>query len=316
MTAIKLPETALETEIVKQIHQWTLGAQSSETKILIVGGPNGTAKRQHTLAGIYGVNKWPVTRRATADHNDTSGEYSFMLRHGLAEIDFGMHPGHYRKNVTACVQGAIRALEHQTRLIQNTRYLQTNSPTIRRPLILFRNCQAARGECLLAGLNNAANSKISVILLTERPTSLTHITSAWKTDVILLSKQEGEKEMIRLNSGYLSHSLHDQKAITLAKQAAKVIRQKNGASVAAIQKLATELQKDQHNPILIATLIMKEMEIPNDLKQKRCFCEASKKLIDGIENGYRLNLHLELFLATLVCWYSSASSSTSVSLSA
>ena len=309
MTTIKLPATALDMDIVEQIHQWTLSTDPNETRILIVGGPNGTAKRQHTLAGIYGINKWPVSRRATADHNDTSGEYSFMLRHGLAEIDFGMHPGHYRKNATTCVQGAIHALEHQKRLIQNTQYHQTNSSAITQSLILFRNCQAARSECVLAALNNAANSKIGVILLTERPTPLTHTTSAWKTDVVLLSKQEGEKEIIRQNSGYLSHSLHDQKAIAIAKQAAKVIRQKNGASVAAVQKLATELQKDQHNPILIATLIMKELEMPNNPKQNKCFCEASKKLIDGIENGYRLNLHLELFLATLVCWYSSASSS-------
>ena len=309
MTTIKLPATALDMDIVEQIHQWTLSTEPNETRILIVGGPNGTAKRQHTLAGIYGINKWPVSRRATADHNDTSGEYSFMLRHGLAEIDFGMHPGHYRKNATTCVQGAIHALEHQKRLIQNTQYHQTNSSDITQSLILFRNCQAARSECVLAALNNAANSKIGVILLTERPTPLTHTTSAWKTDVVLLSKQEGEKEIIRQNSGYLSHSLHDQKAIAIAKQAAKVIRQKNGTTVQAIQKLATELQKDQHNPILIATLIMKELEMPNNPKQNKCFCEASKKLIDGIENGYRLNLHLELFLATLVCWYSSASSS-------
>ena len=88
-----------------------------------------------------------------------------------------------------------------------------------------------------------------------------------------------------------------------------MIRQKNGTTVQAIQKLATELQKDQHNPILIATQIMKELELPNNTKQKLCFRDASKKLIDGVENGYRLNLHLELFLATLVCWYSSASSS-------
>lgn len=313
MTAIKLPEAALDSEIVKQIHEWTLSTQPTETRILIVGGPNGTAKRQHTLAGIYGINKWPVSRRATADHNDTSGEYSFMLRHGLAEIDFGMHPGHYRKNATTCVQGAIRALEHQKRLIENTQYHLSSPSTITQSLILFRNCQTARSECILAALNNAANSKIGVILLTERPTALTHTTSAWKTDVILLSKQEGEKEIIRQNSGYLSHSLHDQKAIAIAKQAAKVIRQKNGASVAAIQKLATELQKDQHNPILIATQIMKELELPTNPKQKKCFCEASKKLIDGIENGYRLNLHLELFLATLVCSYTSSSSSPSTS---
>lgn len=309
MTTIKLPATALDMDIVEQIHQWTLSTEPNETRILIVGGPNGTAKRQHTLAGIYGINKWPVSRRATADHNDTTGEYSFMLRHGLAEIDFGMHPGHYRKNATTCVQGAIRALEHQKRLIQNTQYKQTSSSPISQSFILFRNCQAARSECILAALNNAANSKIGVILLTERPTPLTHITSAWNTDVILHSKQEGEKEIIRQNSGYLSHSLHDQKAIAIAKQAAKVIRQKNGTTVQAIQKRATELQKDQHNPILIATLIMKELELPNNPQQKKCFCEASKKLIDGIENGYRLNLHLELFLATLVCWYSSASSS-------
>lgn len=309
MTTIKLPATALDMDIVEQIHQWTLSTEPNETRILIVGGPNGTAKRQHTLAGIYGINKWPVSRRATADHNDTSGEYSFLLRHGLAEIDFGMHPGHYRKNATTCVQGAIHALEHQKRLIQNTQYHHTNSSVITQSLILFRNCQAARSECVLAALNNAANSKIGVILLTERPTPLTHTTSAWKTDVVLLSKQEGDKEIIRQNSGYLSHSLHDQKAIAIAKQAAKVIRQKNGTTVQAIQKLATELQKDQHNPILIATVIMKELEMPNNPKQNKCFCEASKKLIDGIENGYRLNLHLELFLATLGCWYSSASSS-------
>ena len=47
-------------------------------------------------------------------------------------------------------------------------------------------------------------------------------------------------------------------------------------------------------------MIMKELELPGNGEQKKNFCEASKKLIDGIENGYRLNLHLELFLASLV----------------
>ena len=76
MTTIKLPANALDMELVEQIHQWTLSTVANETRILIVGGPKGIAKRQHTLAGIYGINKWPVSRRATADHNDTSGEYS------------------------------------------------------------------------------------------------------------------------------------------------------------------------------------------------------------------------------------------------
>ena len=57
MTTIKLPATALDMDIVEQIHQWTLSTDPNETRILIVGGPNGTAKRQHTLAGIYGINK-------------------------------------------------------------------------------------------------------------------------------------------------------------------------------------------------------------------------------------------------------------------
>ena len=297
MTPIKLPAAALNMTIVEQINKWTLSTGKTETHLLIVGGPNGTAKRQHTLAGIYGISKWPTARRATADQNDTSGEYSFLLRYGLAEIDFGLHAGHYRKNATTCIQGAVRALEHQ-----RATYLKSSCDTTlnHRPFLLFRNGHLARAECILAALNNASDSKISVIILTERPTTLTHTTSPWKPDVVLLSKQERKKEIIRQSIGYLSHSLHDQKATLIAKNAAKIIQQKNGVSVVAIQKLATELQKDQHNPILIATMIMKELELPGNSEQKKNFCEASKKLIDGIENGYRLNLHLELFLASLV----------------
>jgi len=51
----------------------------------------------------------------------------------------------------------------------------------------------------------------------------------------------------------------------------------------------------------MATLLMKELEVENDENQKKVFREASQKLIHGIENGYRLNLHLERFLASLVC---------------
>ena len=303
MSTIKLPGTALYQGILDQVQAWVRSVSLNETRALIVGGPPGTAKRQHILAGLYGTSKWPVSRRATADPNDTSGEYSFMLRSGLAEIDFGLHAGNYRKNATTCVQGAIRALENQQRFMKNAAAAkgddsgQRNSP----PILLFRNCQAARADCILAGLNNAANSNVSVILVTERPTTLTHTTSAWNTDVILVAKQEGEMEASRRSMGYLSHSLHDQKALTLARSAARVLQARNGVSITAVQKLATELQKDQHCPILMATLLMKELEVEDDENQKKVFREASQKLIHGIENGYRLNLHLERFLASLVC---------------
>lgn len=304
MSTIKLPGTALDQGILDQIRVWAQSVSFDETRVLIVGGPPGTAKRQHTLAGLYGTSKWPVSRRATADPNDTSGEYSFMLRNGLAEIDFGLHAGNYRKNATTCVQGAVRSLENQQRFMTNvaTSKSRRGGEARNHPfLLLFRNCEAARADCILAGLNNAANSNISVILLTERPTPLTHTTSAWKTDVILLTRQEGDMELSRRSMGYLSHSLHDQKARTLARNAARVLRARNGVSIAAVQKLATDLQKDQHSPILMATLLMREMEDEEDEGQKKVFTEASQKLIDGVENGYRLNLHLERFLATLVC---------------
>jgi hypothetical protein len=302
MSAFKLPGAALDQSLVDLVSAWVQNVSCDETSVLVVGGPPGTAKRQHVLAGLYGMSKWPPARRATADPNDTSGEYSFMLRTGLAEIDFGLHAGNYRKNATTCVQGAVRSLENQQRFLKNTTASRSHDAAQHSNphLLLFRNCQAARPDCILAGLNNAANSKTSIILLTERPSTLTHTTSAWKTDVILVAKQEGEREVSRRSVGYSSQSLHDQKAVALAKSAARVLQGRNGVSIAAVRKLATELQKDQHCPILIATLLMKELEVKEDERQKTVFREASQKLIDGIENGYRLNLHLERFLASLV----------------
>ena len=315
MPEIKLPSNALNMDIVAKIKDWVYpkeangdsGNVGSPMRVLIVAGPTGAAKRQHVLAGIYGTNAWPQSKIATADATDSSGENNFLIRTGLTEIDFGHYAGNYRRSATASVNGAIQALSHQRRIREtrqaandNPSKTKTNSKILNNPVILFRNAQSARDDCVLAALNNAALGISKVIILTERPTVLTYITAAWKTDVILMGEQEGKQKQVAESWGYSHITSHDQKAKSMAENAASVLSAKAGCSVPAIRKLTTDLLKDQHDPCVMAMMILEELERKSKCS-KLMAAQAIKKLIDGIENGYRLNLHLEMFLASVAC---------------
>lgn len=288
MREVRLRAACLNGEAVGAIRQWLMEPVQEGMRVLVVGGAPASAKRQHLLAGICGDGARPVVRPATAIAADVSGNYDFLIRRGVAEIDLGQYAGSHRKSATTTVTGAIQALRHQTTLGS------VDHP----PVLVFRNHQTARPDCMRAALNSAAGTISHVAVLTEHPSAACAIAAVWDVSLLTLPMLEGEIRAKAEECGYTLQTSHDRKAEALATAAVSAITSPGVRSVPAIRKLTTELLRDQHDGGLLAMLIAERLESsgavdPVDL------AKAIEKLMSGLEDGYRLHLHWEMFLAFL-----------------
>lgn len=282
---VRLPRAAMDGKVVEAIRRWLAAPVQEGMKVLVVGGPSGAAKRQHVLVGICGDGARPVPRPATALASDNTGTYDFSIRRGMAEIDFGLFAGAHRKSATATTTGAGEALRHQPR---------GSMP----PVLVFRNHQTARRECVITALNCAAEHLKHVVLLTERPTAACQMASAWEVSLVVLPVLAGAKRQRAIDCGYRLITSHDKKANTLTDAAVAALTAPGVRSVPGLRKQAAELIRDQHDSGLLAMMILSKLEAQGAVPTP-VLCDAVQKLMAGLEEGYRLHLHWERFLVFL-----------------
>jgi len=282
---MRLPQSAMDGAAVEAIRRWLTGTVQEGMRVLVIGGPSGGAKRQHVLAGICGDGARPVPRPATALASDTTGTYDFSIRRGMAEIDFGMFAGAHRKSATVTTIGACEALRHQPR---------GSMP----PVLVFRNHQTARRECVLSALNCAAEQLRHVVVLTERPTAACQIASAWEVSLLVLPVLSGVQRQRAVSCGYRLLTGHDKKAETLTEAAVTLLTAPGVRSVPGLRKLAAELIRDQHDSGMLAMMILSKLEGRGAVPAP-ALCHAVQLLMKGLEDGYRLHLHWERFLVFL-----------------
>jgi hypothetical protein len=288
MREVRLRASCMNEEAVTAVRHWLAEPVREGMRVLVIGGPPAAAKRQHMLAGICGDGARPVVRPATAIVADGSGNYDFMIRRGVAEIDLGQYAGSHRKSATTTVTGAVQALRHQS----------TMGEVGHPPVLVFRNHQGARTDCMQAALNSAAGSIAHVIVLTEHPSAACAIASVWDVSLLMLPMLSGMAKVKAEECGYTLQTSHDRKAEVLSNAAVAAITTAGVRSVPALRKLATELLRDQHDGGLLAMLIAERLEA------KGCvpvgdIPYAIRKLMVGLEEGYRLHLHWEMFLVLL-----------------
>ena len=288
MREVRLRTACLDGDAVGAIRRWLMEPVQEGMRVLVVGGASASAKRQHLLTGICGDGARPVVRPATAIVADASGNYDFLIRRGVAEIDLGQYAGSHRRSATTTVTGAIQALRHQS----------TIGTLDHPPVLVFRNHQTARPDCMQAALNSAAGTIGHVVVLTEHPSAACAIAAVWDVSLLMLPRLEGREKAKAEECGYTLQTSHDRKAEALAHAAVGAITAPGVRSVPAVRKLATELLRDQHDGGLLAMLIAERLEASgavdaNDLAR------AIRKLMSGLEEGYRLHLHWEMFLAFL-----------------
>jgi len=275
----------MDDKVVEAIRRWLTAPMQEGMKVLVVGGPSGAGKRQHVLAGICGDGARPAPRRATALASDTTGTYDFNIRRGMAEIDFGMFAGAHRKSATTTTMGASEALRHQSR---------GSMP----PVLVFRNHQTARRECVMTALNCAAEHLKHVVILTERPTAACQMASAWEVSLLVLPVMTGVRRQRAVDGGYRMLTSHDKKADTLTDATVALLTASGGRSVPGLRKHASELIRDQHDSGTLSMMILSKLEARGAVPTP-VLCEAIKMLMSGLENGYRLHLHWERFLVFL-----------------
>ncbi len=290
MREMRLPAACLDGTVVNTIRSWLMEPAQEGMRVLVVGGPPGAAKRQHVLAGVCGEGARPVVRAATAVPADSSGNYDFLVRRGVAEIDLGQYAGAHRKSAMTTVAGAVAALRHQLGL----RGGETEHP----PVLVLRNHQTARGDCVLTALNSAAGSVGHVVLLTDRPTAACWAAAPWDVTLVMLSELRGVARERAQEAEYTLKTAHDTKAELLADSAVRAVTASGTRSVPALRKLATELLRDQHDGGLLAMLIASRLEAAEKI-DRRVLAVGIKKLMEGLEEGYRLHLHWEWFLCHL-----------------
>jgi hypothetical protein len=221
---------------------------------------------------------------------DTSGNYDFLVRKGVAEIDLGQYAGAHRKSATVTVNGAVEALRHQATIHGDA----MRCP----PVLVFRNHQTARTDCMLAALNSAAGSVAHVVILTERPSAGCRIARSWHVSLVTLPAMGGTARQQAIGCGYMFQTSHDRKAEALADAAAVAVTSPGVRSVPGLRKLATYLLRDQHDGGLLAMMIAERLEGLGCV-DAQILAQAIRKLMPGLEEGYRLHLHWEMLLASL-----------------
>ena len=290
MREVRLPLACMSRPVVGAIRTWLMAPVQEGLRVLVVGGPPGAAKRQHVLAGVCGEGARPVVRPATAVAADASGSYDFLIRRGLAEIDLGQYAGAHRKSAATTAIGAIEALRHQAGI----RAEGLHHP----PVLVLRNHHTARADCVLTALNSAAGQIRHVVLLTEQPTAACRIASSWDTTLVMLPALGGIAGARAVEGGYMLRTAHDKKAETLADAAVAAVTAPGVRSVPGLRKLTTELLRDQHDGGLLAMLIASRLEAGGHMTG-RALAPIVRKLMAGLENGYRLHLHWEWFLVSI-----------------
>ncbi len=290
MREIRLPAACLDATVVETISEWLSEPVQEGMRVLVIGGPPGAAKRQHMLAGVCGTGARPVVRAATAVPADASGNYDFLIRKGVAEIDLGQYAGAHRKSATVTVSGATAALRHQQGLLAEG----LSHP----PVLVLRNHQTARPDCVLTALNSAAGAIGHVIILSERPGAACWGAAAWDVRLIMLPELGGVARERAAEVEYTLRTPHDVKAETLADAAVRAVTASGARSVPGLRKLATELLRDQHDGGLLAMLIASRLEAGGHM-DNRALAIGVRKLMAGLEEGYRLHLHWEWFLVYL-----------------
>lgn len=280
----------MNQEAVGAISGWLMEPMQEGMRVLVVGGPPGASKRQHVLAGVCGEGPRPVVRAATAVPADASGNYDFLIRSGMAEIDLGQYAGAHRKSATVTVTGAVEALRNQRTI---------KGAALRRPPVLvLRNHHTARADCMLAALNSAAGSVGHVVILTERPTAACEIAGAWDVSFLTLPALSGMPRQRALESGYVLTTSHDKKGVALVESVVLAVTAPGVRGVPGLRKLATYLLRDQHDGGYLAMQVAERLEVGGWV-DSRVLARAVQKLMSGLENGYRLHLHWEMFLVTL-----------------
>jgi hypothetical protein len=114
----------------------------------------------------------------------------------------------------------------------------------------------------------------------------------------MLPELSGVARERALEVNYTLKTSHDVKADTLADIALKAVTAPGVRSVPGLRKLATELLRDQHDGGLIAMLIASRLEAGKHM-DNRTLAIGIKKLMGGLDDGYRLHLHWEWFLTYL-----------------
>lgn len=290
MREVRLPRTCLDERVVQTIKTWLSEPVREGMRVLVIGGPPGAAKRQHMLAGVCGDGPRPVVRMATAVPADASGNYDFLIRKGVAEIDLGQYAGAHRKSATITVSGATLALRHQ----QGLRAEGMTQP----PVLVLRNHHTARPDCVLTALNSAAGAIGHVIILSERPGSASWVAASWDVGLVMLPELSGVARERAVEFEYTLKTSHDVKAETLADTAVRAVTAPGVRSVPGLRKLTTELLRDQHDGGLLAMLIASRLEAGGHI-DNRTLAIGVRKLMGGLEEGYRLHLHWEWYLSYL-----------------
>jgi hypothetical protein len=101
-----------------------------------------------------------------------------------------------------------------------------------------------------------------------------------------------------IGCGYMFQTSHDRKAEALADAAAVAVTSPGVRSVPGLRKLATYLLRDQHDGGLLAMMIAERLEGLGCV-DAQILAQAIRKLMPGLEEGYRLHLHWEMLLASL-----------------